>query len=96
MRLGEVVALLKRLLDLWFGLRAPVGPLVYALSGFGLMIVKYGIEAVAIHHFTGRLYSPRDFLNPLLSVRQTYLAQPAPEWLGWALLLMSIPFLWVA
>jgi uncharacterized membrane protein YhaH (DUF805 family) len=96
MRLGEVVALLKRLLDLWFGLRAQVGPLAYALSGFGLMIVKYGIEAFAIHHYTGRLYSPRDFLNPLLSVRQTYLAQPAPEWLGWALLLMSIPFLWVA
>lgn len=86
----------KGLLELWFGLRKPVTQQPYILSGFGLMVVKYAIEALSIYHYTGRFYTPRDFFNPLLSVRQTFLAPPAPDWLGWALLLTTLPFLWVA
>ena len=96
MRPVDLVSSVKGLFELWFGLHRPVTQRPYVLTGFGLMILKYAIEAFSIYHYTGRIYPPRDFLNPLLSIRQTYLAPPAPDWLGWALLILSIPFLWIA
>jgi hypothetical protein len=84
------------LLSLWFGLSRDVGRGAYAASGFGLMGVKYAVEAGAIFLFTGRFFAPHDFLNPLLSMRQQFLKPPAPEWLGWALFVWTLPFLWVA
>ncbi len=81
---------------LWFGLSHRVGRLAFAVSGFGLMAFKYAVEAGLIYAFTGRFFAPHDFLNPLLSMREQFLAPPAPEWLGWALLLWSLPFLWIA
>lgn len=82
-------------LRLWFLLRDPVGRREYALSGFGLMAFKYGIEAVATGWLTGRFYSPLDFINPLLSARQEFLAG-APGWFGLAWVLWTLPFLWIA
>ena len=37
-----------RLISLWFGLAAPVSRRAYAASGFGLMALKYAVEAAAI------------------------------------------------
>jgi hypothetical protein len=93
---GDRVGGLGGLLSLWFGLSKEVGRLPYALSGFGLMIFKYIVEAGAIYYFTQRFFTPTDFVNPLLSIRQQYLADPAPEWLSWAIFLWSFPFLWIA
>lgn len=84
------------LFRLWFGLREPVSQTVYAASGFGLMILKYLVEAAVVFVFTYKSYFPWDFLNPLMSVRQKYFAAPAPEWLAWAFILWSLPFLWIA
>jgi len=84
------------LFRLWFGLSEPVSQTVYAASGFGLMILKYLVEAAVVFLFTYKSYFPWDFLNPLMSVRQKYFAAPAPEWLAWAFILWSLPFLWIA
>jgi ABC-type multidrug transport system permease subunit len=58
-----------RLISLWFGLRAPVSQRAYAMSGFGLMALKYAVEAAAIRQVTGRWLSPLVYLSPLLSAR---------------------------
>lgn len=68
----------------------------YAVVGCGLMALKYLVEAAVIGLVTDRFYQPLDFLNPLLSVRGRYLDPPAPDWLGWALVVWSIPFLCIA
>lgn len=80
----------------WFGLSRDVGRIAYATSGFGLMILKYSVEAGLILLIVDKLYAPFDFLNPLLSTRQEYLNPPAPEWLSWALIIWTLPFLWIA
>jgi uncharacterized membrane protein YhaH (DUF805 family) len=84
------------LFRLWFGLREPVGQAAYAISGFGLMSFKYLVEAAVVYLFTFKAYPPWEFINPLISVRQKYFGAPAPEWLPWAFVLWSLPFLWVA
>lgn len=84
------------LFRLWFGLREPVGQAAYAISGFGLMIFKYLVEAAVVYLFTFKAYPPWEFINPLISVRQKYFGAPAPEWLPWAFVLWSLPFLWIA
>lgn len=79
----------------WFGVSERVGRAGYATSGFALMLLKYGAEAIAIRIYTSSLFLPWDFLNPMLRVR-TDLLRPAPDWLGWAMLVWSLPFLWIA
>jgi len=44
--------------------------------------------------FTGNIFSPLDYLNPLLSTRERLL-NSAPPWLMWALVAWALPFLWV-
>lgn len=83
-------------LSFWFGLSHEVSRRDYALCGFGLMTVKYLVEAAAIWNFAGRVFTPLDFLNPLLSVRQTFFQPPAPNWLQFAVLFWTLPFLWIS
>ena len=85
-----------QLLRLWFSLSVDVRRMTYASSGFGLMVVKYAVEAALIWHYTGRFFAPHDFLNPLLSMRQTFFQPPAPDWLQWVLFAWTLPFLWIA
>ena len=81
---------------LWFSLSRDVRRLAYMLSGFGLMAFKYAIEAGLINFYTGKFFAPHAFLTPLFSMRAEFLAPPAPEWLAWALLVWTLPFLWIA
>ena len=81
-----------RLIALWFG-SPPVTRRAYAASGFGLMAFKYVIEALAVHQVTGRWFSPLDYLNPLLTARQTALA--GNDWLLAAMAAWTLPFLWI-
>jgi uncharacterized membrane protein YhaH (DUF805 family) len=86
---------LRDVIRLWFGISQRVGPAVYAISGFALMLLKYGVEAFVIWVYTSSMFSPCHFLNPVLSVR-TEILRPAPEWVTWALFLWTLPFLWIA
>jgi uncharacterized membrane protein YhaH (DUF805 family) len=80
---------------LWFGVSEPVRPWAYALSGFGLMLFKYGVEATVIGFYMHRAFWPWDFVNPVWSIREQLL-KPAPQWLLWTFFLWSLPFLWIA
>jgi hypothetical protein len=80
----------------WFSLSVDVSRVTYAASGFGLMIVKYAVEAGLIWFYTGRFFAPHNFLNPLLSMRQEFFQPPAPDWLQWVLFVFTLPFLWIA
>lgn len=86
---------MKSPLRLWFGVSARVNPLEYALSGIILMFVKYSIEAIFTWRYTGFIMTLWNFMNPLLSVR-TEILRPAPEWVGWAIVVWTLPFLWIA
>lgn len=78
-----------------FGMKDRIRRREYILVGLILMPLKYVVEALVILYFTGRTYSPIDFVNPLLSSREHFAAD-APTWLGMAWVLWSLPFLWLA
>jgi hypothetical protein len=59
------------------------------------MAFKYLAEFVAVGQLTGQLYTPLDFVNPLLSGREKF-AQGGPDWFGIAWVLWALPFLWIA
>ena len=61
---------LVQILRLWFGVTQRVDQKSYALSGFGLMLFKYAVEAAICQSTTGQLFTPLDFLNPSMSGRQ--------------------------
>jgi Polyketide cyclase / dehydrase and lipid transport len=83
------------LLRIWFGVRDEVSRGVYAGSGFGLMLLKYAVEAFVIFNYSRHLLLPWEFLNPLLRQRAAML-QAGPEWLGWGLFAWNLPFVWIA
>ncbi len=82
-------------LRLWFLLRDPVGRRGYLATGFGLMAFKYVVEFVVVGQLTGKLFTPLDFVNPLMSAREKF-AGGAPEWFGMAWAIWTLPFLWIA
>ena len=86
---------LRNVLRLLFGISDRVGPVAYAISGFALMLLKYGVESFVIWVYTSTLFAPWDFLNPVLSIC-TEILQPAPEWTAWAWFIWTLPFLWIA
>jgi uncharacterized membrane protein YhaH (DUF805 family) len=87
--------MVMNVLRTWLGVSRPVGPVMYAASGFGLMALKYGVEAALFWVFADTFLTPWDFVNPLLSAREQIL-KPGPAWLGWALYAWTLPFLWIS
>ena len=86
--------MLDRWLRLWFGFRDPVDRGTYFQHGVGLMALKYGIDAVLIWRFAGRVWTPLNYLSPLLSTRAELL-RGAPPWLLPLLVAIALPFLWI-
>jgi hypothetical protein len=83
------------ILGLWFGVSQSVGRKAYAASGFGLMGFKYALDAGLIWLFTTRILPPHEFIIPSFTMRAKLL-EGAPEWVGWAMILLTFPFLWIA
>ncbi len=73
---------------------SPVDRKTYAAYGFGLMALKYALDAALIWWFTGRWWTPLDYLSPLWSTRQHVLLG-APAWLAPVLVVITLPFLWI-
>ena len=78
-----------------FGFKATVNQHHYVSFGVGLMLIKYGVEASVIAILSGQLYTPFDFVNPLVSSRERFTAH-SPLWLGMGWVLWTLPFLWIA
>src|SRR5256712_10644204 len=79
---------------LWFGFDAPVDRRTYVLNGAGLMACKYLMDAAVVGAFTGRLFTPLDYLNPVWTMREQAL-RGVPAWAVLTLALWTLPFLWV-
>ncbi|MBC7816144.1 MAG: hypothetical protein IAG10_04525 [Planctomycetaceae bacterium] len=86
---------LVRWLRLCFGLHEPVDHVAYAASGFGLMLLKYVVEAVVVFLATGSFFSPLSFLVPSFATRQE-IYQQLPSWLMVAGFVWTLPFQWIA
>jgi hypothetical protein len=58
------------------------------------MALKYALDAALIWGFTGRWWTPLDYLSPMWSTRQ-HVLQGAPAWLAPVLVVITLPFLWI-
>ena len=76
------------------GVTAPVNRRLYAAAGFGLMGVKYVVEAAFVYAYTQTLYPLYAFLSPIATVRIAP-AGDAPEWLFALWALWTLPFAWI-
>ena len=85
---------LARWVRLWFGFRDPVDRGTYFRHGLGLTAFKYALDAALIWRFAGVVWTPFDYLSPLLSTRQRLL-ETGPSWLLAVLVLIALPFLWI-
>jgi hypothetical protein len=85
---------LRRRLRLWFSLAEPVDRWTYFANGLLLMTLKYGCDAIAVFRATGRFWSPLGYLLPFGFLRTATLAG-APAWFLPALVLWTLPFLWI-
>ena len=83
-----------RWLRLWFSFHELVDRRTYLLHGAGLMLFKYGADAAVVWAFTHRLWTPLTYLNPVWTLREELL-RGAPAWLAPALVLWTLPFLWI-
>ena len=83
-----------RWLRLWFSFHEPVDRRTYLLHGAGLMLFKYGVDAAVVWAFTHRLWTPLTYLNPVWTLREELL-RGAPAWVAPALVLWTLPFLWI-
>lgn len=86
---------IARWLRLWFGFHDPVNHIVYAKTGFGLMLLKYAVEMLVVFAVSRLFYSPLSFLVPLNATRGD-VYQAMPSWLVVVYLLWTLPFQWIA
>jgi len=85
---------LRRRLRLWFGFSDPVDRRAYILNGAGLMFVKYAVDAAVVGAYTGRLWTPLQYVNSVTLLREQALSKvPSAAMLGLAL--WTLPFLWI-
>ena len=66
----------------------------YLRVGAGLMTLKYASDAALIGWATGQIWTPPQYLSPLLTTRDALLAN-GPSWVMVALALWTLPFLWI-
>ncbi len=85
---------MRNLPRLWFGLSDRVDRSTYFLHGAALMALKLGVDVLAVFTVTGQLWTPIDYLTPVLSLQGGYL-HPRPEWLLAAQAVWALPFLWI-
>jgi hypothetical protein len=86
-------------LQLWFGISRPVDRRAYLLSGMALLLLKYAVDSAIVYALTGHLWSPLDYVNPLLTARLKPLgsgvARDEITWLLCTLGPWTVPFLWI-
>src|SRR5437867_10589663 len=58
------------------------------------MLVKYGVDATLVWVFVHRLWTPLTYANPEWLLREALL-RGAPVWLAPALVIWTLPFLWI-
>ncbi len=77
-----------------FSLRGRVDRQTYAIVGFTLMFLKYGVDATCIYFATDVFWTPFDYLSPLFMLRQERLGDASPAFQLF-LAAWTLPFLWI-
>ncbi|HEY8832190.1 MAG TPA: hypothetical protein VIM21_06750, partial [Gemmatimonadaceae bacterium] len=77
-----------------FSVKGRVTRRQYLTAGVSLMFFKYVIDATAVYLVAHVLWTPRDYLFPLLGVRTTKVGF-FPTWFQLALLIWTLPFVWI-
>jgi uncharacterized membrane protein YhaH (DUF805 family) len=85
---------LRRVITLWFGFTTPVDRRSYAATGFSLMALKYASDALLVWLVAGSLWTPLDYLQPLLGFRSASIPK-ADTWLMSVQLVWAVPFAWI-
>lgn len=87
----------KPLMNLWkiVGIHGEVGRRFYLKVGFGLMLFKYLTEFIVVWMVAKKVFFPITFLIPSYNLRVD-LFEAGPPWLPWAMVIWSVPFLWIA
>lgn len=67
----------------------------YFFAGLLLALLKYAVELCAIGVATGLVYTPIDFVAPLLSSRERFF-DAGSAWIGPAWVAWTAPFVWIA
>jgi hypothetical protein len=75
-----------------FGLTLPVDRRFYAITGIVLALAKYAIDAGLVYAVTGKVWSPLNYLSPILSLRERGLEAEA---LVTAIAVWTLPFMWI-
>jgi len=83
-----------KLLRLWFSLYGRVSQKEYILTGVGLMIFKYVVDAALVYAFARAIWTPIDYLMPIYDLREAKLAA-APQGFQLLMGLWTLPFIWI-
>ena len=84
----------QELVRFWFGLSDPVPRGRYFRHGAGLMAFKYAVDSLLVWSFTGHVWRPFDYINPVWSVRAAAVGH-MPAWLNLVFAAWTLPFLWI-
>jgi len=85
---------LSRHLRLWFGFSERVDRRTYVVNGAALLLFKYAVDAGVIWSYTGRLWSPVNYLTSVSLVQERAL-RGVPSGVLLGLALWTLPFLWI-
>ena len=78
----------------FFGVKGRVTRREYLTAGLILMFLKYVIDATAIYLVTHVIWTPGNYLFPLIGVHAATVGL-FPSWLQLALLVWTLPFIWI-
>ena len=78
-----------------FALSGGVDRVTYARVGFALMVGKYLVDAGLVYARLGAFWTPLDYLNPLLTLRESRLGVESTAGFQLAMALWTLPFLWI-
>lgn len=91
---SKKVHLVNRHLKLWFTFEERVDRRTYLLSGLFLAAVKYVVDVLLVWIGTGTLWTPLQYQISIERLVKGPL-HGAPTWLLTALIIWSIPFMWI-
>lgn len=77
-----------------FGLHGRVNRRVYLVTGVGLMLLKYIVDATAMYFVAHVVWTPWDYLIPLFTIKANKLSA-IPTSAGFAFALWTLPFIWI-
>lgn len=80
-------------LRLWFSFDVPVGPRDYLRHGLSLMLFKYLVDATVMGVTVHRWWSPIDYLNPSVVLREG--GSQIPWMVRGLMILWTLPFIWI-